>query len=114
MTVGETITFFASVTDTSGASVDTTVTWAVTGNIGAVDTNGLFTASNAGSGTVTATLAGVVDAFGGIYYDQVNNELIAGDRGPGTEGLKIFGSNNTLTDSINTKLAPYDVISISW
>lgn len=53
---GETQQFTANVYDSNGERVsDATVTWSVYGDIGTVNGQGLFTATGAGSGTVTAT-----------------------------------------------------------
>ncbi len=51
---GDTHQFTATVLDKSGQEVEAAVIWTVTGGIGSVDTNGLFTASAPGSGKVVA------------------------------------------------------------
>ncbi|MEW6202571.1 MAG: SUMF1/EgtB/PvdO family nonheme iron enzyme [bacterium] len=53
--VGATAQFTATPKNTYGIAITGTVTWSVTGGIGTVNSNGLFTATAAGSGTVVAT-----------------------------------------------------------
>jgi len=60
--VGDTIQFSAVGEDQygnrgKGMRIAITPTWSVTGGIGTIDTNGLFTATQAGGGQVVATLA---------------------------------------------------------
>ncbi|MFC1490773.1 Ig-like domain-containing protein, partial [Candidatus Latescibacterota bacterium] len=57
---GDTQQFSATATDEYGDPV--AVTWAVTGNIGTINTNGFFTAgTSAGTGTVTASAVGLIE-----------------------------------------------------
>ena len=62
LTVGDSAQFTAVVTDTAGATIDTTVTWSVSGGIGSVSESGNFTAETAGSGFVTAQVGSVSDS----------------------------------------------------
>ena len=54
------------------------VTWSVTGNVGTVDANGLFTASmDGGSGTITATAGGVSQTIQ-VGFTSVHNDVPQG------------------------------------
>ncbi|UOF91072.1 S-layer homology domain-containing protein [Fodinisporobacter ferrooxydans] len=58
MTSGESQAITVTAFDANGNSVNPpAVTWSVTGNIGTVSNNGTFQATQAGQGTITATLA---------------------------------------------------------
>lgn len=59
LNVGGQQQFTATVIGPNSQVLALTPTWIVTGNIGTVDQNGLFTATSAGSGQVTAVVAGV-------------------------------------------------------
>ena len=48
---------------------------------------------DAATGAVIATLPDIVDAFGGIYYDDFENKLYVGERDPATVGVKVFENN---------------------
>jgi len=56
--VGATQPFTAAALDAHNRPVSATFTWSVTGGIGTVDQNGLFTATTPGSGTVVAAAGG--------------------------------------------------------
>lgn len=57
LTVGEEARFTATVLDSSGAEMDTTVSWSVGGEpIGTVDSTGLFSAETTGTGFVRASV----------------------------------------------------------
>jgi len=45
------------------------------------------------TGTVIATLSGVNDAFGGIYYDDVEGKLYVGERDATEMGVRVFKDN---------------------
>lgn len=62
LTVGDSILYTSVVTDTSGAVVDTAVTWSVSGTFGSISQSGLFSADSAGSGFVIAALGSLVDS----------------------------------------------------
>lgn len=54
------------------------VTWTVTGDVGTVDENGLFTASpNGGSGTITATAGGLSQTIQ-VGFNSVHNDVPKG------------------------------------
>ena len=54
------------------------VTWTMTGDVGTVDENGLFTASpNGGSGTITATAGGLSQAIQ-VGFNSVHNDVPKG------------------------------------
>jgi len=59
LNVGAQQQYTVTVLDSSSQVVALTPTWTVTGGVGTVDQNGVFTATSAGSGQVTATVAGV-------------------------------------------------------
>ena len=51
---------------------------------------------DAATGAVVATLPGITDAFGGIYYDELDQKLYVGERDSLNVGVKIY-ENNVLT-----------------
>ena len=73
---GATQQFTATVLDTDGAAVSVTPTWAVTGGVGAVDGDGLFTGGATGSGGVTATAGGVTGSAT-VTVTAANNVPVA-------------------------------------
>jgi DNA-binding beta-propeller fold protein YncE len=48
---------------------------------------------DAAAGTVVATLPNVKDAFGGIYYDDVDSKLYVGERDATEMGVRVFKDN---------------------
>lgn len=48
---------------------------------------------DAASGAIVATLPGVKDAFGGIYYDDVDSKLYVGERDSVEMGVRVFKDN---------------------
>ncbi len=48
---------------------------------------------DAASGTIISTLPGVKDAFGGIYYDTIDNKLYIGERDSVEMGIRVFKDN---------------------
>ena len=60
--VADSVQFSVVVTDTNGAVVDTAVTWSVVGNIGTIDSTGLFIADSIGSGTIVAQIGDLTDS----------------------------------------------------
>ena len=58
ITTGDSVQFEAVGSDTEGRSISINASWSVSGGIGNVDVNGLFTATKPGSGTVIATSGG--------------------------------------------------------
>jgi hypothetical protein len=62
VTAGATASFTAALTDSASQAVSASPTWSVTSTLGSIDTNGLFTATGLGSGTVTATFGAISGA----------------------------------------------------
>ena len=50
-------------------------------------------------GSITATLDGVTDAYGGLYFDGKNNRLFVGERSSENCGILVF-KDNVLTGSV--------------
>jgi hypothetical protein len=53
---------------------------------------------DASTGAVIAKLPNIIDAFGGMYYDSIDNRLYVGERATTELGVKIF-QNNILVGS---------------
>ncbi len=76
----ETVQFYAMVYDANNQIITAPVSWAVTGGIGIITQTGIFTATTAGNGQVTATAGGVTASV----------PVLVTDEGPGdTEGPSI-------------------------
>lgn len=52
--------------------------------------------------TVVATLDGVKDAYGGIYYDSVSKRLFVGERDDVEKGVRIFENNIQIGPTVKT------------
>ncbi len=67
---------------------------------------------DAASGKVVATLPGVKDAFGGIFYDEVTEKLYIGERDSVETGIRIFKENVQVGQIIKTNLPPIDMVVV--
>jgi hypothetical protein len=57
---------------------------------------------DASTGTVVATLPGVIDAFGGIYYDDFEGKLYVGERDATEMGVRVFKDNVQVGSTIKS------------
>ncbi|MCE5250198.1 Ig-like domain-containing protein [bacterium] len=87
---GETVQFSATSFDTNNSIMQTSISWSVTGNIGTIDQNGLFTATTAGSGSVIAssgtvtaevpvTVANPAPALASITITPASADILSGE-----------------------------------
>jgi hypothetical protein len=60
--IGDTHTFTATATYSDGTKASYPISWSVSGGIGTIDQNGVFSATNAGSGSVVASIH-IADGF---------------------------------------------------
>jgi len=68
------------------------------------------------SGIITNTLPDVKDAFGGIFFDKVDNTLYVGERDPQEAGVRIFRNNLQIGNVIKAEnsLPPTSLCVFKW
>ncbi len=115
--LGSTIAFVATTLDQYGAAYNTTVTWTSSkASVGAVDSNGLFTAQASGATTITAT-AGDLSASTGVTVSSRSRRVslvgVGGDTDTSTSLVDQIGK--AISDLLNPKpkvLTPINTIEI--
>lgn len=73
LSVGESQAFSATAKNIFGTAIATDITWSVTGGIGTISADGVLTATTAGSGSVSATAAGVT---GSVQVTVLENPIV--------------------------------------
>jgi hypothetical protein len=95
----ETVQFYAMVYDANNQIVTVPVTWAVTGGIGIITQTGIFTATNAGNGQVSATAGNVQTSVPVLVTDQMPGDT----EGPDIQISFPSPNQNITENSINVR-----------
>ncbi len=100
LVTGDTQQFTATVLGASGQQIETAVVWTVTGGIGSVDENGLFTASAPGSGMVVALAgdkAGTATVEVSPRTGAISGTVTNAETGAGIPGATVTADGETTT-----------------
>jgi hypothetical protein len=95
----ETVQFYAMVYDANNQIITVPVTWAVTGDIGIITQTGIFTATNAGNGQVSAMAGNVQTSVPVLVTDQVPGDT----EGPDIQISFPSPNQNITENSINVR-----------
>ncbi len=105
--VGEKFEFIASIRTSVPVSSAPRAIWAVTGGIGTIDSRGVFTATNSGTGAITATYNGTTEAL----PLTVNSATMSVN--PGSATIYV-GDSVHFQESIRTDLPVATAPSATW